>query len=51
MDCNYQAVPAQVHKEEVIPDAFIEEIISNKIGQRFLEDNSISEPFLKKLVL
>ena len=34
--CNYQAVSAQVHKEEAIRDAFIEGMMSYNIRQRLL---------------
>ena len=42
MDCDYQAVSAQLHKEEAIRDAFIGGIISNKIRQRLLEDSNLT---------
>ena len=42
MDCDYQAVSAQLHKEEAIRDAFIGGIISNEIRQRLLEDSNLT---------
>ena len=42
VDCNYQAVSAQVHKEEAIRDAFIEGITSSNIRQRLFEDNNLT---------
>ena len=42
MDCDYQAVSAQLHEEEAIRDAFIGGIISNEIGQRLLEDSNLT---------
>ena len=42
MDCDYQAVSAQLHKEEAIRDAFIAGIISNEIRQRLLEDSNLT---------
>ena len=42
VDCNYEAVSAQVHKEEAIRDAFIGGVLSNNIRQRLLEDNNLT---------
>ena len=42
MDCDYQAVSAQLHKEEAIRDAFIGGIFSNEIRQRLLEDSNLT---------
>ena len=42
MDCDYQAIFAQLHEEEAIRDAFIGGIISNEIGQRLLEDSNLT---------
>ena len=42
VDCNYQAVSAQVHKEEAIRNAVIGGIISSNIRQRLLEDNNLT---------
>ena len=42
MDCDYQAVSAQLHKEEAIRDAFIGGIISNEIRQRMLGDSNLT---------
>ncbi|GFR79069.1 hypothetical protein ElyMa_000547000 [Elysia marginata] len=36
-DCNFQAVSAEVHKNEAIRDAFISGLISPQIRQRLLE--------------
>ena len=41
VDCNYQAISAQVHKKEAIRDAFIQGMVPNDIRQRLLEDNTI----------
>ena len=42
VDCNYQAVSAQVHKEDAIRDAFIGGMMSNNIRPRFLEDHTLT---------
>jgi len=40
-DCNFQAVTAQVHKNEAIRDAFISGLISPHIRQRLLEKSKL----------
>ena len=42
VDCDFQAVSAQVHKKEAIGDAFIGDIISSYIRQRLLENNDLT---------
>ena len=42
VDCNYQAVSAQVHKEEAIRNAFIGGMMSNNIRPRLLEDHTLT---------
>ena len=42
VDCNYQAVSAQVHKEEAIRDAFIAGVISSDIRKRLLENDNLT---------
>ena len=42
IDCNFLAISAKLQKEEAIRDAFISEILSNKIRQRLLEDHNLS---------
>ena len=42
VDCNYQALSAQVHKEEAIRDAFIGGMMSYNIRQRLLEDHNLT---------
>ena len=42
VDCNYQAVSAQVRKEEAIRDAFIGGMMSYNIRQRLLEDHNLT---------
>ncbi|GFR60866.1 hypothetical protein ElyMa_003542200, partial [Elysia marginata] len=40
-DCNFQAVSAEVHKNEAIRDAFISGLISPQIRQRLMEKNKL----------
>ena len=42
VDCNYQAVSAQVHKEEAIRDVLIGGMMSYNIRQRLLEDHNLT---------
>ena len=42
VDCNYQAVSAQVRKEEAIRDAFIGGMMSYDIRQRLFEDHNLT---------
>ena len=42
IDCDYQAVSAQLHKEEAIRDAFIGGIVSNEIRQHLLKDSNLT---------
>ena len=41
MECDYQTISAQVHKE-AIHNAFIAEIILNKIRQHLLKDSNLT---------
>ena len=41
MDCNYQAVSAQLHKEAIY-NGFIGGIILNEIRQSLLEDSNLT---------